>query len=414
MSFDFNDFNDVADLAGVLQRSQQQKSLNEHKELLRKQNELEKETQYQNAQILRHLKEQEQKEEAEKKRLASLPSCPDCTSPVEVGSRRCKHCHIEIVSWDYTEQGLSWRLICRAPEAGAKLQERSNFLVAEASRYKLLCIEICNRYDTQLIQRCCDCVATVSTIIARQKTQSSRDAMSQCIANAVNGKRVLPSADEAAFDTARQDILSRWQALNVHWNSEVKITKTQMNVDFDHTFAGASCYLIFLALCIWWYFIAGDLADHLQWGTARYVGLLVVGLACCSAPVAAIKQWIKSKAQNAFTAAQERLNKCNSVKDEEIAHLNSAIEAKASSYSEELAKAGISPFVEELLYVRESIVAAETDLRKYALELKRYYTAAVDLNSFAATCDNVSMTMLTRLNAVDACCAESNSKARDH
>jgi hypothetical protein len=55
-----------ADMAGVAQRR-------EANQLLREQAELEKKTQTQNAQILRHLKEQEQKEEAEKKRLASLP-----------------------------------------------------------------------------------------------------------------------------------------------------------------------------------------------------------------------------------------------------------------------------------------------------------------------------------------------------
>ena len=253
----------------------------------------------------------------------------------------------------------------------------------------------------------------MSSIIARQKTQSSRDAISQCIANAINGKRVLASADEAAFDAARQEIIIAWRLLNQRLLSEVTIRQKQHDdtnkqlAQVNNDVAGCLGMLIGFGLWFAWVSMIIDAVERRQMSVAEWAGLPVAGVFCIVGPYvygrlkrARFLHRVTTCA-NEVTAAKKRLNRCNSDKDEQIAHLNATIEAKASRYSDKLAKAGISPLVDELLNVRKSIVAAGVDLTKYSLELKRYYTAAVDLKSFASTCDNVSIATPARLDAVN-------------
>ncbi len=397
-----------ADMAGVAQRR-------EANQLLREQAELEKKTQTQNAQILRHLKEQEQKEEAEKKRLASLPSCPDCKLRVEVGSRRCAHCHIEIVSWDYTEQGLSWRLICRKSEAGALLQQRRNFLVAEASRFKTLCVEACSRYDAKLTKRCCDGVATVSAIIARQKTQSSRNAISQCVANRISGKPILTSKAQVSFDAERDYIIETWKPLHDKFNSEVSKARMQLSElkppghdsGYGRIMSVIAFVLIFTAIVG-----LNDPVKRSRLGGVYAICLFAGAAGFFSIP---IKSWMsKIKAERTLTAARVALGKCNSEKNAKIADLNTRIDAEVAQYSDKLTKAGVLPLVDELLHVRENIAAARADLNTRSAELKRFYTAALAVEAFAETCDNVKMKTLTRLETVESCCAGSNVRLSQH
>jgi ATP-dependent Clp protease ATP-binding subunit ClpA len=86
MSFDPSDFNDLADLAGVMQRQKmlqrQAQSTTDQGELRAIKNELAK----LNATI-----------QAAKKQEQSLPQCPVCGGRLEGEFRKCKHCTADVV-----------------------------------------------------------------------------------------------------------------------------------------------------------------------------------------------------------------------------------------------------------------------------------------------------------------------------
>lgn len=192
----FANLNTLGQLAGVNQRTEQNRLLHQQADLLQQKADLEKNTQKQNQEILKLLQEQKEKEDKEKQRLASLPKCPDCMHPVEEGSRKCRACHSKIVIWDYQGDGKSWRLSCRESEAKAKLKERIGELLKSARDLKLQCIHICATFDEAWLNLVYESSKLVEQITDQQKTERSQELLKYAINKYLCGQMILLPDDE--------------------------------------------------------------------------------------------------------------------------------------------------------------------------------------------------------------------------
>jgi hypothetical protein len=147
----------------------------------------------QNREIASLLKEQKQRADEEEKRLNAMPKCPDCRKPVELGSRRCPHCHIEIISWDYSRAGMAWRLFCRASEAGTRLQKRCDELLRDVAVHRDQCVQC---LDLQL-----RCEAACSHVwnIVRKYNPESQSLIRELLSQALTNSTMATPKDKAAL-----------------------------------------------------------------------------------------------------------------------------------------------------------------------------------------------------------------------
>ena len=156
----------------------------------------------QNAELVALLKEQKAREDAAQARLEAMPKCPDCKTPVEVGSRRCPQCHIEIISWDYSNEPFSWRLICRAEEAEGLLQKRCNNLLKDIGIYRDQCLESLEAVNTDWQSRCEAASGHVWSTLKKFNAESQAT-LQRLLSQVLSGKRLATPKDEEALRQAR-------------------------------------------------------------------------------------------------------------------------------------------------------------------------------------------------------------------
>jgi hypothetical protein len=142
MSFDPHDFNDVADLAGVHQRQQQQQSLNEQNRLLREQ-------------------------AAERARIGALPKCPACKTPLEHHPSKCPSCR-DAIAWvaDTAYTGVS-NNAAFSSDAISQSHKYTTVVSAILPRLEQLLSEVVRFNNTPAAQTLDNDMATLRELIQR-------------------------------------------------------------------------------------------------------------------------------------------------------------------------------------------------------------------------------------------------------
>lgn len=424
MDFDtFAQINSLGHLAGAVQRDQQNA-------LLREQNELECVTQQQNAKIIRLLEEQKAREDAEKSRLESLPQCPDCKSPIEFGVRRCKHCRTEIVTWDYTGEGLPWRLICRKDEAAHLLEARKDSLLAVARQLQRVCIETCRECDSTWLSRIEKYVEELEAMIGRQKTNMSRTALRECINAYLAGKPMLTPKERAFLDGWHDEIKRTYSDeqksdlnIRVYKANEAVLHADACSRELGGNFSAYSigCAILFavtvgVLACgpfIILRLIVLGLDDAVNYNVRQLVSVqLFVGVSAfvirgiiypliCSARL--------TSARRKALVAEEWRSKFNTRERAALDALNENAKSVNDKNRERLSQCGALALCDAIDAANDSLASRWSNIRNLCGDLRRYYLAAESVESFARS---IGVDLVFKATTIEFNCCNCGSTVR--